>query len=77
MEELRECPFCGCEANYTSRRGPYGAFVWVECCNCGARSKNVFSGEEDFSEKSLNNVTSLWNWRYEEEFRAIQKNKRR
>ena len=36
MAELRECPFCGGEADYRTEN--FGATVWVQCLCCGAQT---------------------------------------
>lgn len=41
---LRECPFCGNEAELWSNQGRNGYFVYCECTLCGSRAKTFFVG---------------------------------
>jgi Lar family restriction alleviation protein len=68
--ELRPCPFCGGEAKLTTQRENAGmgwvvTEFFVECKDCGARSKIVeedYNGDKEYKElKSL--AIEVWNRR--------------
>lgn len=60
-EKLKSCPFCGWEAKLTDlKQAPES---WVECTECGARTRFFSNSEED--------AVSAWNARPIED--ALQK----
>ena len=69
MAELKPCPFCaGIEIMTFSRSGRKGAFAWVECDTCGAKTRcvstNTHADEPDFRGSiAEEHLISLWNRR--------------
>lgn len=71
--KLKTCPFCGNDALLTYNTGKYGAFCYVECELCGARSKTkllprkpneFYRNQEEFWEQDeFEVVAKLWNIR--------------
>ena len=45
MDELKPCPFCGCDsAELTAKYGRNGWFIFARCNVCGAESKKFGIG---------------------------------
>jgi len=68
MSNLKPCPFCGASAQYWSQGGRYGLFAWIECNECGARTKTVstdapVSDPAFFDEISATRLCAYWNRR--------------
>ena len=56
-EELKPCPFCGCESERLEMKTRDDGFYFVYCPCCGAQSAAVINKET---------ATSSWNWRIQE-----------
>ena len=69
--DLKPCPFCGSDnVDVFARGGRFGEFVWIECINCGAKTRNhtnhsgaEFGAEKFFEDISVQRVSEAWNRR--------------
>lgn len=69
MDELKPCPFCGASARFWSQGGKYGLFTWIECDECGSRSKSAAThvpvdDPTFFDGIGAKRVAAHWNRRY-------------
>ena len=73
MGKLERCPFCGDIGRKVFNVGQYGAFGYIECDLCGAKTKSaklispkMFESEEAFwTQRAWEPVIRNWNRRYE------------
>lgn len=72
MKQLKNCPFCGCEATYYYRGGRYGFFAVARCkvCKASTRAVSISSDEPEyddfFDDDAFYEVGELWNARKDE-----------
>ena len=60
-EELKPCPFCGCDVNsrpWTYRHDPDGNMQYIQCPWCGIRTPSMNNEYE---------LISVWNRRVEDD----------
>ena len=64
MYKLKNCPFCGSnEAHFDYRKGKYGAFAFVVCECCSARTKSFIYGQEQALKTAEIKARLAWNRR--------------
>ncbi len=65
MDELKNCPFCGGDADLIATDGRYGTFVCVACTICDAQSKRftVHNYDDVFAGKAAQKAVHFWNKR--------------
>lgn len=72
MDEIKNCPFCGAEAelwqNYSNKFNCY--FVYCKCSMCGSQTRTVSSKEEPaqigWNNSACESVVKAWNTRAKE-----------
>lgn len=69
MNEIKDCPFCGCRAKtkvIDRRTPPYGCLIVCQCLNCQAQVGPIEYDDEHL-EESEEKIIQKWNNRYETE----------
>ena len=72
MDELKPCPFCGCEATLKEQHIYVYEAIFVHCKNCKARVMEYFSDAPDMDgvmlgrEKATEKAIQAWNRRAED-----------
>ena len=65
MDELKNCPFCGGEAEIKATDGRYGIFVCIACSICDAQAKRfkVRNDDEVLTGGAAKKAVLFWNRR--------------